>query len=51
MHRCILGAPAGFVMLGHLGRSDDAFDRSWTIGSVLLMGLFALLFAFNFWVG
>ncbi len=51
MHRYILGAPAVFVMLGHLGKSNEAFDRSWTIGSVLLMGLFALLFAFNFWVG
>ena len=51
MHRYILGAPAVFIMLGHLGKSDEAFDRSWTIGSVLLMGLFALLFAFNFWVG
>ena len=51
MHRYILGAPATFIMLGHLGTSDEAFDRSWTVGSVLLMGLFALLFAFNFWVG
>lgn len=51
MPRYILGAPAVFVMLGRLGKSDEAFDRSWTIGSVLLMGLLALLFAFNFWMG
>ncbi len=51
MHRYILGAPAVFVMLGHLGHTDEAFDRGWTVASVLLMGLFALLFAFNFWVG
>jgi hypothetical protein len=48
--RCILGAPATFVMLGELGR-DEAFDRSWTMGSLLLMGLFAILFTSKFWVG
>jgi hypothetical protein len=51
MHRYILGAPAVFLMLGHLGNKSEAFDRAWTVASVLLMGLFALLFAFNFWVG
>jgi hypothetical protein len=51
MHRYILGAPATFVMLGSLGSRDEAFDRSWTIGSLLLMGLFAMLFGSNFWVG
>jgi hypothetical protein len=50
MHRYVLGVPAVFVMLGHMGR-NDVFDRIWTIGSVLVMGLFALLFAFNYWVG
>ena len=51
MPRYILGAPAVFIMLGHLGKKDEAFDRAWTIGSVLMLGLFDLLFAFNFWVG
>lgn len=51
MHRYILGVPAVFVMLGRLGHNNDVFDRVWTTGSVLLMGLFALLFAFNYWVG
>ncbi len=51
MHRYILGAPATFIMLGGMGSRDEAFDRSWTIGSLLLMGLFALLFGSNFWVG
>lgn len=51
MHRYILGAPAVFVMLGDMGDKNEAFDRGWTIASVLLMGLFAMLFAFNFWVG
>jgi hypothetical protein len=51
MHRYILGTPATFIMLGRLGSRDEAFNHSWTIGSLLLMGLFALLFASNFWVG
>jgi len=51
MQRYILGAPAVFIMLGKLGAKDEVFDRAWTIGSVLLMALFAMLFAFNFWVG
>lgn len=51
MHRYTLTAPATFVMLGHLGSRDEAFDRSWTIASLLLMGLFAILFGSNFWVG
>lgn len=51
MHRYILGAPAIFLMLAEIGESDEVFDRAWTIGSLLLMGLFAALFAANFWVG
>jgi Gpi18-like mannosyltransferase len=50
MPRYILGTPAVFVMLGQLGKDDEVFDRVWTLGSILLLGLFALLFAFNFWV-
>ncbi len=51
MHRYILGAPVVFIMLAELGSQDEVFDRAWSIASVLLMGLFALLFAANFWVG
>jgi hypothetical protein len=47
--RYILGAPAVFVMLARWGR-NTAFDRAWTVLSILLMGLMAMLFAFNFWV-
>jgi hypothetical protein len=47
--RYILGAPAVFVMLAKWGK-NRAFDRAWTIASILLMGLLATLFAFNFWV-
>jgi hypothetical protein len=47
--RYILGAPAVFVMLAKWGK-NSVFDRAWTIASILLMGLLAMLFAFNFWV-
>lgn len=47
--RYILAAPAVFVMLSKWGQST-VFDRAWTIASILLMGLLAMLFAFNFWV-
>jgi hypothetical protein len=47
--RYIIGAPAVFVMLARWGK-NTVFDRAWTIASILLMGLLATLFAFNFWV-
>jgi hypothetical protein len=50
MHRYILGAPAVFVALAQWGR-HPAFDRGWTIFSVLLMGMLATLFTFNMWTG
>jgi hypothetical protein len=50
MHRYILGAPAVFVALAQWGR-HPAFDRGWTIFSVLLMGMLATLFTFNLWTG
>jgi len=49
IHRYILGAPAVFIALARWGK-DPAFDRAWTILSILLMGLLAMLFAFNMWV-
>jgi hypothetical protein len=49
IHRYILGAPAVFVALSRWGK-DPAFDRAWTILSILLMGLYAMLFAFDMWV-
>ena len=49
IQRYILGAPAVFVMLAYWGK-NPVFDRAWTIFSILLMGLLAMLFAFNFWV-
>lgn len=49
MIRYILGAPAVFVMLAKWGK-HSTFDRAWTIASLMLMALLAMLFAFNFWV-
>ncbi len=49
IQRYILGAPAVFYMLARWGK-NPVFDRVWTIFSLLLMGLGAMLFAFNFWV-
>ncbi len=49
IHRYILGAPAVFITLARWG-NHSVFDRAWTILSILLMGLLAMLFAFNMWV-
>ena len=49
IHRYILGAPAVFITLARWGE-NSVFDRAWTILSLLLMGLLAMLFAFNMWV-
>jgi hypothetical protein len=50
MARYMLVAPATYVFLAHLGR-NKAFDRIWTLVSVLLMGMSVMLFSFDFWVG
>jgi hypothetical protein len=47
--RYMLALPAIFLLLGRWGK-NPAFDRLWTILSLLLMGLFAALYAFDFWV-
>ncbi len=49
MHRYILGAPALFITLARWGK-NPVFDRAWTIVSILLMGMLAMLYAFNYWV-
>jgi len=49
IHRYILGAPAVFITLARWG-NNPVFDRAWTMLSILLMGLLAMLFAFNMWV-
>jgi hypothetical protein len=49
IHRYILGAPVVFLALARWG-NHPVFDRAWTILSLLLMGMLAMLFAFNMWV-
>ena len=49
IHRYMLVAPALFITLARWGK-NPVFDRVWTIVSLLLMGLLAMLYAFNFWV-
>lgn len=47
--RYMLVLPTNYLFLGRLGRSQ-VFDRAWTLVSLLLMGLLATLFSFDFWV-
>ena len=49
IHRYMLAAPAVFITLARWGK-NPVFDRVWTLASLLVMGLLAMLFAFNFWV-
>jgi hypothetical protein len=50
MHRYVLAVPSIFIMLARFGK-NPVFDRAWTIISVLIMGLMATLFTFDFWAG
>jgi hypothetical protein len=50
MHRYVLAAPSIFIALGHLGK-NPVFDRVWTLISLLVLGLMATLFSFDFWAG
>ncbi len=50
MARYMLIAPATFIFLSHLGR-HKAFDRTWSIASLVLMGISAMLYSFDMWVG
>ena len=47
--RYVLTVPAVFILLARLGRSA-AFDRTWTLLSVLLLAMQATLFTFDMWV-
>ena len=48
--RYALGIPTIFLFLATAGR-NAVFDRSWTLLSVLMLGLLAALFAADMWVG
>jgi hypothetical protein len=50
MSRYMLVLPTTYLFLGSLGRSP-AFDRAWSLASILLLGMSAMLFAFDMWVG
>jgi hypothetical protein len=50
MHRYILAAPPVFLFLSRLGRKA-AVDKVWTLASVLIMGVYAMLYTFNMWTG
>jgi hypothetical protein len=50
MYRYILAAPPVFTALARWGK-NAAFDRVWTLASVLLMGVMATLFTFDLWAG
>jgi Gpi18-like mannosyltransferase len=50
MIRYVLATPALFWVLARWGKKP-AFDRIWTIVSILLLGLEVMLFSFDFWVG
>jgi hypothetical protein len=50
MHRYVLGAPSLFLFLSRLGEKPT-FDRLWTLGSALVMGVMATLYTFDLWAG
>jgi len=47
--RYVLTVPALFVFLSRFGR-NTVFDRSWTLFSVLMLGMLASLYTFDMWV-
>lgn len=49
MSRYVLGIPAVFIGLSKLGE-NEAFDRGWTLASVLWMAVLTTLFSFDLWV-
>jgi len=50
MARYMLIVPAMFMALGDFGR-NKTFDYIWSLVSILLMGMSALLFSYDMWVG
>lgn len=50
MHRYVLAAPPLFLFLGRWGE-NPAFDRVWTIASILIMGMMSTMFMFDMWAG
>ena len=50
MSRYMLVLPTTYIFLSRLGCSP-AFDRAWSLASILLLGMSAMLFVFDMWVG
>lgn len=50
MHRYVLAVPSIFLVLSQWGE-NTAFDRAWSLASILLMGMLATLFTFDMWMG
>lgn len=50
MYRYVLAAPPVFLYLSRLGK-NQAFDKIWTIISVLLMGMMCIMYMFDMWAG
>ena len=50
MSRYMLILPTTYIFLGSLGRYP-AFYCAWSLASILLLGMSAMLFAFDMWVG
>ncbi|HMA38343.1 MAG TPA: mannosyltransferase family protein [Chloroflexia bacterium] len=50
MHRYVMAAPVLFLLPARWGR-NDTFDRAWTFGNVLLLGVFAVMFSADLWAG
>jgi hypothetical protein len=45
----VLVIPSIFMVLSRLGKWP-AFDRAWTLASVLLLGVLTTLYTFDMWV-
>ncbi len=50
MYRYVIAAPPVFLFLARLGK-NPAFDRVWTILSILIMAMLVTLFSFDMWTG
>jgi hypothetical protein len=48
--RFVLVLPSIPIALSGLGERSEVFDRAWTVASLLLFGMLATLFTFDFWV-
>ena len=49
MFRYALAVPTLWVLLGRWSR-HVVFERAWTLFSILLLGMHAFLFSYDFWV-